>query len=67
MSSNPSKAEVIKRAWDEGRAYERENLLETLEHLRKETSVEPYDAALVLKSLIAVIRANEKAAGSANA
>ena len=60
MNSNHSKAEVIKRAWDDGRAYERENLIETLEHLRKETSVEPFDAALVLRSLIAVLKANEK-------
>lgn len=64
--TNPG-AELIQRAWNDGRAYERKNLMEILEHLQRGTSVEAFDATSVLKSLISVLKENEKNAGRADA
>jgi phage I-like protein len=59
MGVTKTETELIQRAWADGRTYERENLIEVLEHLKKGTSVEAFDAALVLRSLIAVLKDNK--------
>jgi phage I-like protein len=56
MEITKTTPELIERAWVDGREYERNNVLEILEHLKKGTSIETFDATLLLGSLITVLK-----------
>jgi phage I-like protein len=56
MEITKTNPELIERAWVDGREYERNNVLEILEHLKKGTSIETFDATLLLGSLITVLK-----------